>query len=320
MIIQCEKCHTKFNIDDGLITRGNPKVRCSRCKHVFPVSSETPEGIEDLGKPAGPEEGTGSAEKNAFNGFEEEWGLDGEFEEDSMEDIEALESVYGEDFEGIFKEDPSGDLKIDNEQIKIPAMPAEKVSEKRKSGIFRYLLIALLIIVIFIGAGYAVYRWSPNFVSSLLVKDEPEKMETPPVVDDGGSRLAILTVDGTFVDSPKSGRLFVVHGKVVNKYATKRSHLRVKASILDDSGKIIQEKLSYAGYPFVKEALVNLTLEEIDACMEDRHGDRNTNINISPDTSLDFSIVFHDLPDNVSHFEVEPVSSAPGESEPVNPP
>ncbi len=320
MIIQCEKCHTKFNIDDGLIASGNPKVRCSRCKHVFPVSSENPEEIEDPGKPADHEEETGRTEKNEFKGFEDEWGLDETFEDDSMEDIEALESVYGEDFEGIFKEDPSGELKIDNEQIKIPVIPTEKVSEKRRSGIFRYLLIALLIIVIFIGAGYAVYRWSPDFVSSLFVKAEPEKMETPPVVDDGGSRLAILTVDGTFVDSPKSGGLFVVHGKVVNKYPTKRSYLRVKASILDDSGKIIQEKLSYAGYPFVKEALVNLTLEEIDACMEDRHGDRNSNVNISTDTSLDFSIVFHDLPDNVSHFEVEPVSSAPEKSAKVNQP
>ena len=35
MIIECEKCHAKFNLDENLLKETGSKVRCSRCKHVF---------------------------------------------------------------------------------------------------------------------------------------------------------------------------------------------------------------------------------------------------------------------------------------------
>jgi len=43
MIIQCEKCQTKFRLDDSRVTDKGVKVRCTKCKHVFTVRKETPE-------------------------------------------------------------------------------------------------------------------------------------------------------------------------------------------------------------------------------------------------------------------------------------
>ena len=37
MIIQCEKCQTKFNIDESKLKEQGSKVRCSLCKHTFVV-------------------------------------------------------------------------------------------------------------------------------------------------------------------------------------------------------------------------------------------------------------------------------------------
>ncbi|MFZ4855925.1 MAG: DUF3426 domain-containing protein [Desulfuromonadaceae bacterium] len=42
MIIQCEKCQTKFRLDDSRVTDKGVKVRCTRCKHVFTVRKEVP--------------------------------------------------------------------------------------------------------------------------------------------------------------------------------------------------------------------------------------------------------------------------------------
>ena len=39
MIVQCDKCTTKFRIADEKVTPNGVKVRCSRCAHVFVVSS-----------------------------------------------------------------------------------------------------------------------------------------------------------------------------------------------------------------------------------------------------------------------------------------
>ncbi len=47
MIITCEKCSTKFNLDESLLNENGSKVRCCLCKHVFtaypPVEKDEPE-------------------------------------------------------------------------------------------------------------------------------------------------------------------------------------------------------------------------------------------------------------------------------------
>jgi len=43
MIIECDKCGTKFDLDASLIKEGGIKARCSRCKHVFRVFPPEPE-------------------------------------------------------------------------------------------------------------------------------------------------------------------------------------------------------------------------------------------------------------------------------------
>lgn len=40
MIIQCEKCKTKFKLDDSRVKDKGVKVRCTKCKHVFRVQKD----------------------------------------------------------------------------------------------------------------------------------------------------------------------------------------------------------------------------------------------------------------------------------------
>jgi len=42
MIIQCEQCQTKFNLDDSKVADKSIKVRCARCRHVFSVAGTQP--------------------------------------------------------------------------------------------------------------------------------------------------------------------------------------------------------------------------------------------------------------------------------------
>jgi hypothetical protein len=55
-----------------------------------------------------------------------------------------------------------------------------------------------------------------------------------------------------------------------------------------------------------------MTLEQIDNGMKNRLGKENTNLNIKPEGSVPFMIIFENLPDNLSEFTVEGVSSLPG--------
>lgn len=49
MIIICDKCKTRFQLDDSLIKKTLFKVRCSKCQHVFSVDMSPKEDVYELG-------------------------------------------------------------------------------------------------------------------------------------------------------------------------------------------------------------------------------------------------------------------------------
>ncbi len=46
MIVQCEKCESRFNLDESLLKEEGSKVRCSQCRHVFSVRPPSAEEAE----------------------------------------------------------------------------------------------------------------------------------------------------------------------------------------------------------------------------------------------------------------------------------
>lgn len=46
MIVECDKCHAKFRLDDSKVTDRGVKVRCSKCKNVFTVTKQSA-GMDD---------------------------------------------------------------------------------------------------------------------------------------------------------------------------------------------------------------------------------------------------------------------------------
>ena len=67
------------------------------------------------------------------------------------------------------------------------------------------------------------------------------------------------------------------------------------------------------GRSVVVERMFRLLLEKIEDGMKNREGKGGINVNISPGSSVPFMIVFKGLPDNLSEFIVEAVSTSLGE-------
>lgn len=42
MTVQCEKCHTKYRLDDHKVSEQSVKVRCAKCKHIF-IAQKAPD-------------------------------------------------------------------------------------------------------------------------------------------------------------------------------------------------------------------------------------------------------------------------------------
>ena len=342
MILQCEKCKTKFKLDESLLKPQGSKVKCAVCKNVFvafpppDISADeaetvavTPDQMDELTRDL-PQDL--SDEKEEFDPEQAVADFDEAFSE-SMEDLAQVEveSIEPEPEEPVEEEKPRKGLfgrskRSEKAKMKKEAPPPEieevqdmAIEEdmpkpvvaaskpKKKMGILPIILIFILLVV---GGGAAIFFWAPDLLPDSLSFLKPTKKHD--ATDIGIRRLSFKAVTGSFIDSKSVGPLFAVRGVVRNGYPKKRSFILIRASILDDKGKVVRRKLAYAANTFKDEDLKNMSLELINKAMKNRQGKGRKNINIAPGANTPFMVVFENLPDNLSEFTVEAVSSSPG--------
>jgi len=176
----------------------------------------------------------------------------------------------------------------------------ETVAPKRRKGPSK-MLILVLSIALLIGVGGAIIY--------LSLRNSSEKQESS---DPGVMRLSYRAVTGSFVESNTAGQLFVIKGMVTNKYPKPRSYILLKGSIQDDKGKIVKTAVAYAGNNFSEKEIREIPLADLKKRQENRSGDEERNVNIPSEGTIPFMIIFEKLPENITEFTVEAVSSAPG--------
>jgi predicted Zn finger-like uncharacterized protein len=347
MIIECNQCKSLFRLDEGLLRDKGSKVRCSVCKHVFityppgrqPTANERPKSPDQIlgetvileSPPVLEDEGSEplleELEAQEFEAaFEEEAVTKrlqavshDQFSQQKEEDIEEFHLEMDDQEEEIELE-PAVATQPATKPTKVKSKPKSEPpqrSEKdvrpkaKKTKPFRLPLIILLIFFLVIGIGAAIVVFAPERIpEQLAFLKAAQKSET---TDPGVVRLRFTSVTGSFVQNAKAGQLFVVRGAISNTYNSSRSYVLVKGSILDDKGKMVKTKIAYAGNVFTENELQNLSLEQINQGLRNKAGKADANVNIQPQASVAFMIVFEDLPENLSEFTVEPVSSSPGQ-------
>jgi len=344
MIIECEKCHAKFNLDENLLKETGSKLRCSTCKHVFiafpaakePQIEQPPaEELGDTGEIAIEEI---SKEEELFSDFDKTIAQEVEEEvgEEKVEigrEEEEIEAISFDDLSqldsGVIRkaeeeESPDIDEAMDRaarveeeitaqkeaereeevEEVEEPVKPRPIVKKRRRSRLWITILLVILIIAV---GGAALVVFKPDFLPGPFFK-KPVKEQA---FDMGNKRLSFKDLNGSFVDSKKAGKLFVVKGLVTNTYPDKRSFIRIRSNILDSKGKAVKSKIVYAGNPISDKELSSLSMEEIDNQLRDKFGKNKMNTNIPPNSSIPLMIVFGNLPQDLSEFEVEAISSSP---------
>jgi predicted Zn finger-like uncharacterized protein len=332
MIIECEKCKSKFELDEGLLRDEGTRVRCSQCKHIFTaypssLSAEEPDllEIEDFEQDSTVETAPGSGPEG---------------EEPIAEIYKDYEEALGESAEVIEGDLPRLDLDMDREREAVtlerkaePVLGVEQVakpkpkeaipgkpkktarpSKLRKPGKSPVLPVILIVIVLLLGGATAVYFFAPQYIPESVVQFLPflKGAESRERGDPGIRRLSFKAITGHFAESSKAGQLFVVKGIVVNNYSSSRSSILVKGSILDDKGKVVRTKLAYAGNSLTDDEIKQLSHDRINQAMRNRPGKGDMNLNVKPEAAIPFMVIFDELPDNLSEFTVEAVSSSPG--------
>jgi len=150
MIINCEKCASKFNLDESLIKETGSKVRCSVCKSIFTVFPQMPE-----------EDGADTIQEETVD-------LDSSlgFEEESLSNEPG--SGKTDDFDKVFENALNEDEDITEEE---PETSPQPDSVKRKTARPRLILIILIIALVAILGALSVYLFAPALLPE-LVDDE----------------------------------------------------------------------------------------------------------------------------------------------------
>jgi len=355
MIIECEKCKSKFNLDESLVKQEGSKVKCSTCENVFVAYPSEPAPVD--GPP--PDESLDEAfeetvaldsppvleEKEAEPEAEFEAEAEAEPETEPETEAEPIEEEMGADFDMAFEEGmeeetvqtispdqipeeeemPDGkeameqateiEEQLTEEDIEEgleeePEEDDETAPSEKEPGRSMLFPVIIGVVLLLLGGGVAVFFLAPDLVPDSLSFIKQTKKQDP--ADMGNRRLSFKAVTGSFIESNNAGPLFVIKGTVTNKYPKGRSFILIKGSLLDDKGRVVKKKMAYAGNTFTENQIKEMSLEEIDKGLKNRLGKGRMNFNIEPDGTIPFMIVFSGLPDNLSEFTVEAVSSSPG--------
>lgn len=307
---------TEIPID--LAKRGTDEEIADELVPLFDEHKES----EVKGKDEGLESDLDSVYKDAFQ--EPAGELAGKIKEESEDSQDLMEDTMGGGEERLAY-DPAVDfLAMDNiddrsEEHERAAEPKKKALSKKKSSKWSFIIVLVVILLALLGVVVAINYLRPELiptpVRSFLENSVSSFLKTPEKkgpVDPGVRLLEFSSVAGSFVDSEKGGRLFVIRGVVGSKYPKPRSYILIKGNILDNKGKVVKSKQSYAGNTFTDEEIKTLPLEEIKRAMNHRDGMARKNFNLASGATIPFMIVFDNLPDNLSEFTVEAVSSSPG--------
>ena len=167
-------------------------------------------------------------------------------------------------------------------------------------------LIFILILVLLGGAGYLFYAVS---YMGLEIPYLSEYLNPKPKDPAGILNLATLDINSKFIENEKSGRLFVVTGKVRNGKDTARKMIRLQGKLYTKGKVLAKTEFSYAGVSLKDQEVSEMAIADIKQRINKASGPV-TSIKTLSGQTVPFMIVFSDLPEGLDEFAIEVISSA----------
>jgi predicted Zn finger-like uncharacterized protein len=285
MIIQCEKCGTKFRFNATLMEEAGIWVRCSRCKNVF---------FEDI-----------SNKKLHINEMDRSDPLDGEIPSKVMEARKAARAEIERD--NILKNAQAArpyeapgyfeDVYIDKEEEVEEELPEEKVykgRDMRKTGKpATYVLLSILVLAIL-----ALWLFPPVRDGALQGLSKAQQLIRNVTGMDNSpeqfnlAQLQFENVRQRYINNLFVGNMRVVEGSIINNSKFYISRIKVQGQLLDAYGVVLAEKESFCGNLLTDEELIIKTDDEIQKELSLPMGSNASNERVTPGGQIPFMIIF----------------------------
>ncbi len=114
--------------------------------------------------------------------------------------------------------------------------------------------------------------------------------------DQSDGFISLEKVRGYYLENTNLSKVFVVEGEAVNHWKESRSFIKVKGVLLDSKGNKVREEEAYCGNILSEKDLKEMSRGAIEKSLSSQFGISFSNVNILPNKSVPFMIVFLDLP------------------------
>lgn len=283
MIVTCPNCETQFELDDQHYVPGR-KARCSVCSFMFIL-------------PAPVEAAENAPEENTTSEFDEFLAAS------EQEEAEAAANLGKSNLPDELSEDKDWDAE------KNYTDSSGGPEKKKKSGLKRFIIFLGLLLCL---AGLAAGAYLVCFQGKIelpFLSSEDAKTGTDPVAQriadlDKVRDLLLIDVSHKYIQNVKLGPLVVITGKVKNNFSTPKEMIRVEASLLDKSGKVLATQQQYCGIELPDLQLQVMGQKELAQALDNRFDILARNINVQSGSEVPFTVVFVYPPSNMAEYTV----------------
>lgn len=318
MIVACPNCHTQFEFDAARVATASVKLKCSRCRCVFPApvdkkqappappprKRERPplENLELRFEEADWREGSSAAEQLSLPDTDEPYTLGTEEEKRMRGEDLVVESPAPMKPKDPISLDPMFE-QDDDEFDQPPAESEEAAPAPRESGMMWTILVFLGLVLLGYAGVTAAFFADPAWRDQILG-------QLPFVAGNDNDRLlhrkiALAEVTGSHQSVKDDKNVFVISGKAYNTAAEPLVNVQVLGSLLDADGREVGRKAIHLGNIISTKVLTEMTRKEIEVF-------HNLNVswrNIEPGQSYPFVIVFTDPPKNATEFTAKVIGA-----------
>jgi predicted Zn finger-like uncharacterized protein len=113
------------------------------------------------------------------------------------------------------------------------------------------------------------------------------------------------TISHQFIVNKAAGDIFVIKGRVRNEYDHPRSHIKITGKLFRRGKALVKTATVYGGNVLSDSDLAQMDMTVINKRLQNRFGDKRSNIKVRAGKTIPFLIIFNKLPANLDEYTVE---------------
>ena len=145
-----------------------------------------------------------------------------------------------------------------------------------------------------------------DYVKQIPYVSQVMKTDTRPM-----GEISVDNISSKFIDNVNHGKLFVISGTVKNEFSESHKYIKLRGSLFSTGKQLAKKVTAYAGNSISDRDLAQMGMADINKRLSNRFGDKKSNFNLKPGTSIPFMVVFSDLPESLEEFTIEVAGSFP---------